>query len=75
MPDLPNYIQPVFDRVKQRTEAYQFNVEGDISSLETALMKYIRSMCAQIIERLHKARRDVSGPGECKSPQRTPSRI
>lgn len=53
-------IQTELDQVKQCTEAYQLNVEGDISTLGTALTQDIRSMCARITERLDKVRRDVS---------------
>lgn len=40
-----NYIQMVFDQVKQSSEAYQSNVE-DICSLVTAFMQNIGSMYA-----------------------------
>lgn len=47
-----NYIWTVFDHVKLRSEAYQWFVEGDISSLERAETQDIQSMCARITEHL-----------------------
>lgn len=67
--NLLNYIQTVFDQVKQSTEAYQLSLEGGISSLGTALMQYIPSIGAQITVRLDKMLRDVSGSGEGQSSQ------
>lgn len=46
--NLWNYLQTVFTQVKQGTNAYQLDVDGDIFSLRTSLTQSIRSMCAQI---------------------------
>lgn len=60
---LRNYMRIVFDQVRQSTEAYLLNMEGDISSLQTAIVQDIPGMWAYVTERLHSVRRDVSDLG------------
>lgn len=45
--NLQNYVQKVFDHVKQSTETYQLNVEGGIASLTTVLFQDVRKICAK----------------------------
>lgn len=67
MSNLRNYMQTVSDQVKQSTDAYQLNVDGDITSLGTALAQDVSSMSAQITERLARVGQDVpdSNEGPC----------
>lgn len=59
-----NYVQKVFDQVKQSAEAYQMNFKGDILSLGTALTPNLRSRCVRITERLERGHPSVSDSGE-----------
>lgn len=67
--NLQNFIQTVLDQFKQSSEAYQLNVDGDISSSRTSLTQDIRSGCAQITEGLDRKHGDVSDSGERPSLQ------
>lgn len=57
------FIQTELGQVKQSTEAYLLNVEGDMA-LKTVLTQYIRGMWARITELLDRVRRDFSDSGE-----------
>lgn len=58
--NLRNHMQMVSDQVKQSTKKYQWNVEGAISSLGTALTEDIWGMCACITDCLDLVPPDVS---------------
>lgn len=65
----PSFMQKVFEQVKWSTEAYQWNVEGDISSLGTAVTKDVRGMCDRIAKHLDRIRRGLLDSGESPSSQ------
>lgn len=59
--NLQNYIQVIFEQIMQNTGTYQLNVEGEITSLGTALSQDIRRMRKKLVEHLDPLRRNVSG--------------
>lgn len=59
-----NYMQTIFDQIKQSISAYKLNFEGDMSSLGTVLTQNIWGMCSRITERLDGVPRDVSNSGK-----------
>lgn len=67
---LQNYIHKIIiSPGKQRTEAYQLGVEGNIFSLGTVLTREMRNMCSTITERVDRGRSDVLDSGESQSLQ------
>lgn len=48
--NLKNYILTVFHQLKQNTEAYHLNVEGDNTCLGTNLYQSFQKLCAKISE-------------------------
>lgn len=61
------YVQTIFEKVKERTEAYHVDIECDFSSLGLALTQHIQGMCDHISRRLDRVCPDGSVSGESPS--------
>lgn len=55
-PNLSNKTQGIFNKAIQATEAYHRNMEGQITSLETAMSQAVRRICAKTTELFHALR-------------------
>lgn len=62
-----NYIQKIFNQVRQSTETYHLYVERDIASFGMRLSQDVQKIYAKVTERLETLRPDVLGSGEAQN--------